>query len=532
MQNQLKEGGKVATRAEKIARLKSDDSRQQKIARLRASDADAMSHDDIVNQINPEPPMKRKQPPMKSDKKPYDGFQFSEMVGNVPSSAMQLAHDVVTPFMHPVDTYNAMDNLTQGVYSKLTGKGTTKEKYADAVYDALVGRYGSREKALASLERDPVGVVSDVMSVITGGAMTAAKSARLADATKIAAGAEKVADVASKLEPINVAVNTAGKARKKFQGRNANPVEDMLEALKLSTTLDDRFGSGTRESIANTILRGGYTLDADGISRLESDLHKAGLDIEAVLNNPAALEKVISPQVLQKPIDELIAIETAPQKLQANQSQAAIDSAITPYMNRMYEEGYPLQSAAEMNVTKRDAQRKANYGDGSTAVDDLTSDANKVIAREAARQVESVIPEIKIPNQQWGEAAEALPPFRRSVARLGNNQKRGWMQSFLKGVAGFGVGASAFDGVGGGLLGLGIAKTMMPNAPKGIELGAKAIEDFNLQSTPYADLYKDRSRTSNLVSGLLQSYRNTEAQRELMIEEERRRGKPAGLLGF
>jgi len=421
-----------------------------------------------------------------------------------------------------------------GVYSKLTGKGTTKEVYADAAYDALVGRYGSPEKALASLERDPVGVVSDVMSVLTGGALTAAKTVRLAGATKIASGAEKVAEVASALEPINVAVNTAGKAGQKFRARNANPVDDMLEALKLSTTLDDRFGSGTRAKIANTILRGGYTLDTAGIAKLESDLHKAGLDIETILNNPAALEKVIPPQVLQKPIDDLLAVETAPQKLQADQSASVIDQAITPYMNKMYEEGYPLQSAAEMNVTKRDAQKKANYGDGSTAADDLASDANKVIAREAAKQVEQVIPEIKIPNQQWGEAAEALPPFQRSVARLGNNQKKHWMQPFLRGVGGFMAGSAMFDSGMAGLA-VGAAARLMPSTPKGIELGNRAIKDYQLQTTPYADIYKNRSRTSNLFSGLLQMHRNTEAQRELMAAEEaelKRQGKTKGLLGF
>jgi len=519
MQNQLKEGGKVATRAEKIARLKSDDSRQQKIARLRASDADAMSHDDIVNQINPEPPMKRKQPPMKSGKKPYDGFQFSEMVGNVPSSAMQLVKDVTDVVAHPVDTYNAMDNLVRGAYSKLAGKNLPQEANVDAVINALAERYGSIDKAMASLERDPVGVLSDGLSLLSSGAGLAAKGASAAKMGKIAKGAETVRDMANAIEPINAATTAAIKVPQKFMNRNKSPVDDMIEALKLSTTLDNRFGTGTRDRIASTLLKGGYTLDRSGIAKLENDLQKAGLDIQAVLDNPAALEKVIDPRVFDAPINELAKSEGTLQKLTADANQATVYGEIEPWRQKMYEAGDPMQSAKEINDIKRDAQSRANYKNTESYADDLASDTNKVIAREAAKQVENVLPEIKIPNQQWGELAEALPPFRQSVGRMTNNQPSSRLMQFLKSGAAYVVGENVAPGYG--LLAAGGA-SFHKGRKKGADLGNQAIKDYAQQATPYGDLFKDRSRTSNVLYGLLQVERNRQAQEELMMEEQRR----------
>jgi len=82
-----------------------DDEMATHFAELVKAENAEPSHEDIVNQINPEPA----RPPMKvnraSDKykKPrgQEGFQISEMVQNIPGSALQLVEDVATPFAHP-----------------------------------------------------------------------------------------------------------------------------------------------------------------------------------------------------------------------------------------------------------------------------------------------------------------------------------------------------------------------------------------------------------------------------------------------
>ena len=142
------------------------------------------------------------------------GNVASQAIGNIPSSAANMASGLGQAIMHPIDTYKGMADLVGGELSKILPDWASKldnpkdvaraQKTASAVNDFYANRYGSMEGFKQSLAQDPVGVVSDLSAALgIGGALAPGK----------VGAALKSASMAT--NPINIAgkgVKLAGKA--------------------------------------------------------------------------------------------------------------------------------------------------------------------------------------------------------------------------------------------------------------------------------------------------------------------------------
>ena len=95
---------------------------------------------------------------------------------NAPHSAMEFAKNVVQPIVHPIKTAENIGNIGLGVMEKLGLYGHAGyEKYADAVGQMMMDRYGSIDNVKRTLASDPVGAAADVSAILTGGGSTAAR---------------------------------------------------------------------------------------------------------------------------------------------------------------------------------------------------------------------------------------------------------------------------------------------------------------------------------------------------------------------
>lgn len=140
-----------------------------------------------------------------------------EALSNTPESALNFGKAIAQPFMHPVDTYNSMNDLLAGAVGKIPGmkagnawladmgiaeripKETLKrqEATADAVGGFYKDRYGSMEGLKNTLATDPVGALADVSTVLTGGASGATRA--LGQTSKIARALDTTARVTNPL---------------------------------------------------------------------------------------------------------------------------------------------------------------------------------------------------------------------------------------------------------------------------------------------------------------------------------------------
>lgn len=102
-------------------------------------------------------------------------------VSNIPSSAGQMVSDIASAVAHPIDTAENLGAVGKGVLQKVgLWSGDDSVKYADAVGKFFKDRYGSEDGIKQAIAKDPVGVLADVATVISGGGTLAAKAPGLA----------------------------------------------------------------------------------------------------------------------------------------------------------------------------------------------------------------------------------------------------------------------------------------------------------------------------------------------------------------
>ena len=155
-------------------------------------------------------------------------FDFGTMVNNVPSSAKQYAMDTTAIIREPGKTIEGMGDLLSGVgqhfmpdvvnsISELvTGEpmDPRNKDLAGVVGTHLADRYGTVNGLKKALMEDPVGIVSDVSMLFTGGLAASVKAAHLASRTtghglQLAKTLEAARNVVSKGDLYNAGVGLA-----------------------------------------------------------------------------------------------------------------------------------------------------------------------------------------------------------------------------------------------------------------------------------------------------------------------------------
>ena len=144
-------------------------------------------------------------------------FSSTEMVKNIPESAWEMGKNIWTAATNPLQTTNAMRSLSVGAMGKLlksigyksprgeTSDNLQNEEIVNSMIDFMVERYGSKDKLLNTIEKDPVGFSADLASVM-GGAGVAGK---LALPGKLGVAAGKVAKYSRYLQPDVAAIKSS-----------------------------------------------------------------------------------------------------------------------------------------------------------------------------------------------------------------------------------------------------------------------------------------------------------------------------------
>lgn len=162
-------------------------------------------------------------------------------LGNLGNSAANLAGAIVHPFLHPVDTAQALGNMAYGAGSKVAGavgveqdpeRKAANEAQLDAVGKFFADRYGSVDGFKRTLAEDPLGVAADLSIVLSGGGAAAARVPGI-----VGKAGQVVAKAGSAIDPIanaGRAVAGAGKGTAAVLGMTTGagsmPVEQAFKA--------------------------------------------------------------------------------------------------------------------------------------------------------------------------------------------------------------------------------------------------------------------------------------------------------------
>lgn len=168
------------------------------------------------------------------------GEVASQAITNLPSSFGNLVGNLATAITSPLETGKAVLDVGAGALQNILpeklvqaiGEDKPSREIANQVGQFYVNRYGSVEGAKKAIAEDPAGVLADISTVLSGGAMIAPKVV-----------APTLSRVASTIDPLSAAV--------KATGTIANVAGKNIIAPALGVTT----GAG-RESIAQAFKAG------------------------------------------------------------------------------------------------------------------------------------------------------------------------------------------------------------------------------------------------------------------------------------
>lgn len=133
----------------------------------------------------------------------------SQALENVPASAGQFATDIGTAVMNPLDTLGAVRDVAMGAVYKAVPGEQPEEKLADKIGKFYSDRYGSMKGFKKALSKDPVGILGDFATLLTGG------GAAVARAPGVAGRVGKLAATTGRaIDPLSLAVKPVALAGK------------------------------------------------------------------------------------------------------------------------------------------------------------------------------------------------------------------------------------------------------------------------------------------------------------------------------
>jgi hypothetical protein len=419
-------------------------------------------------------------------------FQFSgkEAIKNLPGSIVQEGKNVIGAITQPIDTIKGIGNLALGVAEKaIPGGPYPQEKYADAMGEYFSNKYGSKDAFLSELQNNPASILSDLSMFVTGGASGAAKLASLSKVgAKAAPALEKVAQVGTAIDPLNLAANTAMYGASKAIPTSVAPM--MYEsAAKFSTTLSPT----ERARITETALKNQIPLDYSGLGKVQSKLTDLGDKMDTLITNATDQNiKIPATKVLESLKD--VKKQSGGFKIEAAQDIKEINNIEKQFKTYLKQNKITSVTPQQLQDFKADAYKRIDFGRAPEKPSLAKEEAYRAMAGSARQSLEGFMPELRDINAQYGALRELQPNLQKSVGRIENRDLMG-------------LGATAKTGAGGALGGI-------PGALLGF--GQSLLDNPKIKGKAALELYKKQNQGLGMF--LDNSARNTLARQ--LIEQQ------------
>jgi hypothetical protein len=319
-----------------------------------------------------------------------DSWEFSpmEMISNIPRSGGQFIEGQLDTFKHPVDTVTNMLGLIGGAIAKLIPNEQPQERYVDAVWDALVERYGSPEKAAYTLEQDPVAPVADVLAVITGGKGLA----RAGGKANLMMNPDLPTDLM--------------KSSTKFSTRKSLPEEQ-------------------RTRMAETMLENRIMPTSQGLDKISDLQSSLGSKIDSIIDTAANRGTTVDFGVVSKYVKDYKDKLRKSVSPDADADIAAVDKYMNQWYKKLIQEGRTQITVPELQELKRSMYQRVDYDRTGNKAEPALDQTRKNIARGAREGIEVDYPEIKPLNERMGRLMELEEELPQSVKRIENRDVGG-----------------------------------------------------------------------------------------------------------
>lgn len=430
-------------------------------------------------------------------------FDAGEMISNIPDSAVQYGKDIYNALSNPVDTVKNLGKLAMGIAEKNQSwraflpaeeQEGDNEKYADAVGDFLVNRYGSIDAAQNTLMKDPVGAMADVSMVLTGGGSAAARLPGMAGQI-----GKTVQTAGKAVEPINTAL-TATKLPKAAVIGAAKMLPDSVptklydSAAKFSTTIP----KNTRKQITQTALENRIMPTGKGVEKAFGIMRDLEDGVDGLIKKATAEGKLIPRRVLYQHLNKLRK-DMGGVKANATNDLKQINDVAKSFELNLKRMNKEMLTPDELQSFKRDVYKRVNYAEVHGKAEPGRDSAQKAMAQAAKEAIEKTAPGVGELNKQYGKMIDLIQPLQRSANRIDNRNLIG-IDAPIKVAAGASVG-----GAPSSIAGL---ATALMEYPKVKARAAISIRDMQMKKL--ADLLQNSTARTATQQGLYQSGRLNE----------------------
>jgi hypothetical protein len=352
-------------------------------------------------------------------------FSAAKTLENVPSSALQYGKNLATAITSPLQTGRAILDIGAGALQNALPQnvvdfinqadanrpealqaGVAARDVAGNVGQYYKERYGGKQNVLRAIQQDPVGVLSDVSGVLTGGATLAPKLATLGK-------------VGAAIEPLSIAANTLGYGAAKVLPSTL-PAKLYESAAKWSTTLSP----AERANITQTALEQQIMPSYSGVGKAQTTINVLGNRIdELIANATEANVKIPAAKVFENLNN--VRKELGGFKIEAQPDLAALNRIESNFRQYLKKNKITSVTPAQMQAFKQDIYQTGIYKKKNQVSTKAEDEAFKAMARAAKESIESKVPQVSALNAQQGQLLELMPNLERSAARIENRDLLG-----------------------------------------------------------------------------------------------------------
>ncbi len=399
---------------------------------------------------------------------------------NLPGSGVQLVKNIAHPFLHPIETKDGVVDLAKGVYHKFTPGEQPEEAAVDAVKDFFVQRYGGLENIQRTAVEDPVGFLSDIALLFTGGGAALKGAGAVGKSSTLARAGQSLSKVGRSIEPVNVATAAAGKLIPKKL-----PQKMYASATKMTTS--KKVSPQQRLATAQAGLDEAILPTQSGLAKLGQEIDTVNSKIAALIDDVAKEGDVIYRSKVLKSLDDL------KQDAYFSSDRKKYFGLIRRMENKIKTDYGPRIPANAAQKLKQNIYKEVRKFYGGRA--SFTTEMKKALARGVKDELAQKYPELAELNARDSALLELEKAIEASVKRIENRDLVGIGIPIKVGAGATAGAAAGVEGaVAGGLAGLvsGVADTPIVKAKLAIALNK--LKKSGLSRSPGAYAGRETAR--------------------------------------
>ena len=335
-------------------------------------------------------------------------------VKNIPQSAGNFLGGIYQSVRHPVDTAKGLGKAALGTVQLAIPGEQGNEDVARNVGQFFKERYGGLENFKRTVATDPVGVLADASTLLTGAGGLVGVAGKASKVGALANAGKTISNTGKALEPFALAgKGTSALARfavPQMVRDSISPQGLYQGAMKFSNN-PDVLPVKDRRAAVQTGLEGGYVPNEASYNRLWGKVTDNKAKVNSIINAGDAAGDTIPTKEVMRLLQPL---EARSAKIRAKYPEFA--DAIDEVKQRYA--GSDKIPVGEAQILKETLQDLSKYGTDDRS--QFLKSANKAVARGIRIQLEQLYPDLAKLNKESSALLNLENQLAKAVGRVGN----------------------------------------------------------------------------------------------------------------